>query len=159
METIELRDDFRLEGLHPVGKDVKQMIRLSKELSKTFKAHNKDIHSVNIFCRGSSGAMLASLFAASLGNRDCTVIHVRKDGESSHSNYSGASHAEPDEEGVNVFIDDFMRSCETVNAIYKVFKALRPWHCKKWEVDYLLIYNYSSLDNLKFKPKFLISKV
>ncbi len=159
MEHIKIKDSFRLEGLWPVGKDVKHMIKLAKVLSNAFKANNKGINSVNIYCRGSSGAMLASLFASSLGDRECTIIHVRKEGECSHSNHNGCSHNEPDVDGVNVFIDDFMRSCDTVNDMHEAFMRIRPWGYKVWEVDYLLIYNYSELSRLRFKPNFLISKV
>ena len=73
----------------------------------------KDTH-LQIFCRGSSGAILAALFVSFLNwNRGIEICHVKKEGERSHSqNYF---YINP--QNTVIVIDDIIESGETIRSI------------------------------------------
>jgi hypothetical protein len=105
---------------------------------------------LNIWCRGSSGAILASLLVAKLSDKNTKkILHVKKKGETSHhGNCFYISSSE-----VNLIIDDFCETGETLNKIYEKLSAFTP------VVDILLLDQYSRTHwLLNFVPEIFISE-
>jgi len=76
---------------------------------------NKDI---NLWCKGSSGSIIAGMMACMLNDREIIINHVKKSGEESHSEYMYS--VPPD--SINVVVDDFIRSGETIFSIVEHIK-------------------------------------
>lgn len=73
---------------------------------------------VGLVCTGSSGAMLSALIVAQLKiDSSVEIIHIKKDGEDSHSG-SASDLSEYDE---LFFIDDFVSMGFTLNRILSMF--------------------------------------
>ena len=71
---------------------------------------------VNIFCMGSSGAILATfLFLALEKKHKVLIIHVKKDGEISH----GANVSSFNQSASHIFIDDFIDTGNTLEICLK----------------------------------------
>ena len=72
---------------------------------------------INLWCRGSSGAIIAAIIASYYHNNGGSVriCHVKKKGERSHS-----GNGCPRQEFRNIIVDDFSESGETVLEIHKV---------------------------------------
>jgi len=103
---------------------------------------------VNVFCRGSSGAILAALFVSFLPHIETQIIHVKKDGESSHSSKVTGFDAY----NMNVIIDDFICSGETIREIYNNISA------NKFVAIDVLIVESGYRNSLGFEPEYLITK-
>lgn len=101
---------------YPVGLNMQTAIDFVKQALKA-TANIEKIHRkgrVNIFCRGSSGAILAALFSA-FAPYECFINHIKKSGESSHSlTISSFNPKLP-----AIIIDDFIGSGQTMREIYK----------------------------------------
>jgi len=99
---------------YPVGGNISGAILSAKKAAQRFNRIKEfKGYRVNIWCRGSSGAILASLFASHL-NVESTICHVKKDGEKSHCSGINPYFFK----FVNVIIDDFVETGSTVNAIF-----------------------------------------
>ena len=72
---------------------------------------------INLVCRGSSGAIIAGIVSVMIKN-DNRIVHIKKDGESSHSDDASIKGAIK-RDTINIIIDDFMCSGKTINAIYE----------------------------------------
>lgn len=103
----------KIEGLsYPVGQHVilwteyiENVIPILKKIL-TFPAFN-------LWCRGSSGSILAGMVAIKMRNKyEITINHIKKEGESSHH----GNHFEANKYQ-NIIIDDFSRYGATVNDI------------------------------------------
>lgn len=99
---------------YPVGSNIPRAKEIITNYIKEFNklGYNKDVR-INLWCRGSSGAIYASLFAI-LSEYECTICHVKKPGEEAHQ-----SSPEPKGMAVNVVIDDTVASGETIRQILK----------------------------------------
>lgn len=103
---------------YPVGSDIQAAKEMVKEWICIFNTlgYSTDIK-INLWCRGSSGAILAALFA-SMSSYNCIICHVKKEGEISHSDtpsmYSSSRYTI-----INVVIDDFISSGATIREIVK----------------------------------------
>lgn len=133
---------------YPVGGNIdaaKRLVEKSAELFLSIKAFKE--REVNIFCRGSSGAILATLFAVSIPVY-AKIIHIRKEGEIAHSRTTSFTSSY-----VSVIIDDFILSGQTMNAIYKEIQ----YHQKK--IDCLIIHRgfNKHANKLLFTPSYLIT--
>lgn len=115
MQTLKLNSS-RLE--YPVGQNVLLAINMAKEAASAFiqNINIGNCDGVLVYCSGSSGAILASLFINELfilnPNINATLIHVKKDGEISHAT-SYRNFFNP----YNVIIDDFISTGTTINRI------------------------------------------
>lgn len=148
MKVITFESEMTID--YPVGNNISAAIQLVKIGSVEVKKLINTDHLVNIWCRGSSGAILATLLASNLSN-NCKICHVKKEGENSHCsrpNYYTSA--------VNIIIDDFISSGETLNAIWdEVIKSLQGG------INILFLCKTSgtnSMVNIKFTPEFLIVK-
>jgi len=102
---------------YPIGSNMSKVKNLVQEYVKGFKELNlpKDLE-INLWCRGSSGAILAAIFALYMEN-PVKICHIKKRGESSH-----CEDPESFEPGYNIVIDDFVASGETIKSIIQHLK-------------------------------------
>ena len=100
---------------YPLGVDMKLTIYHATKMAEAFNliAEYKD-KNLNIFCRGSSGAMLAAIFTSALNWPNyIKVHHIKKEGENSHSSnsFSILNNA------VSIIIDDLICTGKTIKEI------------------------------------------
>lgn len=100
---------------YPVGENLEENMPIINEMARLIQ-EEYDGGGINIWCRGSSGAIVGALIAAqyisSYGG--AKVCHVKKDGESSHNHYPN-----PERDYVNIMVDDFISSGDTVKEIWE----------------------------------------
>jgi hypothetical protein len=123
MQPIIIPLDGCLE-IYPIGINLRDTIECAKRYTKGLMEIVKPNHVINVFSRGSSGAYLASLTIMGLigygyNPDNIKLIHIKKEGETSHSNHESRLF---DDEDYNVIIDDFIASGDTINAIYHRMK-------------------------------------
>jgi hypothetical protein len=143
---------------YPVGNDMLRMKGYVQGALKAFEKLNPELRfqserNINLFCRGSSGAICAALFVA-YAPWHCKIIHIKKPGESAHCD---ALEFNPD--NINVIIDDFMSSGDTVAEIYHNANS-NQYKSKKLIIDVLIVqrgWHANSHLKVGFIPKFLIS--
>lgn len=136
-------DQYRIS--YPVGSNISEAIEfidnafLSIYINELFK--DKDI---NLWCRGSSGAILAGLLSSKFIGmneyKSIKIIHVKKSGESAHGH--DISEFNSDTPAYNIIVDDFCATGETINHISTSMKR-----CGVHQVNAVII---SSMD-LKYK--------
>lgn len=142
---------------YPIGSRMSNTIDLAEhyveKLLQQFKI-NKISDNINIWCRGSSGAILSAIVAVKLQvELRSTVIkicHVKKEGEESHSDSIQIAYGNS---VTNIIVDDFSASGCTLNKIYEKASKL----LKHGNIDYLCIANGYSKSTIKFVPKTLIT--
>ena len=117
--------------VYPTGANVSSMVVYIENIVTTFKKHeinlDKKSNVICIWCRGSSGAMLAAMFAYTFKRATVRIKYVKKKGELSHD---GCIYPSPPN-SIDIIIDDFMDTGETI---------FRIWHdspIKK--IDYLIL--------------------
>jgi len=141
---------------YPVGSNIANAISFMENAALKFTAikefKNK---SINIWCRGSSGAILAALFASNLLDHRVKICHVKKIGELSHDD-----GLYPMKNGIHIIVDDFVCTGTTLNAIYKEIIAINS----NYIVECLVIGTTSETKKRKkiprlltFTPKILIT--
>jgi hypothetical protein len=104
---------------YPVGSNMKGAIELATLAAMQFNKLDeyKDLD-LNVYCRGSSGAILASLFINFLQwPNETRLCYVRKDNEPSHD---GNGYPINNKRVANVVIDDFICTGYTLAEIKKV---------------------------------------
>jgi len=102
---------------YPIGENIGDAIKYIDDVTPLIKEIIKD-YPVNIWCSGSSGAILATLLVKNLDNQ-CIICHVKKKGESSHH---GNSFGKAQRAAINIVLDDFARSGETLDRIWQSAK-------------------------------------
>lgn len=105
---------------YPVGKEIGYALEHAREMAATFASiyRTTEGSSINIFCRGSSGAIFSALFVSNLPadlGKYCVVWHIKKDGETSHDD---SSLPPKYINSINVIIDDLICTGKTMKAIY-----------------------------------------
>lgn len=102
---------------YPLGKDLNGAFILAETFVEYFP---KDILGhINLWCRGSSGAIMATAFAMKDKMHTFNICHVKKEGEKSHETYTRYEVS-----GINVIIDDFICSGETIDYIISYMRSL-----------------------------------
>lgn len=99
---------------YPVGIRIHRNIEVIKHMADHISSFITNADTVSLWCRGSSGAIIAVLVSAEIQDMCSEVFinHVKKDGEVSHSGCDYHSTAE-----VNIVIDDFIESGDTIHSI------------------------------------------
>jgi hypothetical protein len=128
---------------YPLGSDldndvntiIMPLINLFKTIEE-FKDKN-----INLYCSGSSGAIMATIF--SLHVKNCKIIHIKKLGEISHR----ASSYPFEKDKIDVIIDDFISTGATVDYIYS--------NMGKY-VDCLIISGTPRINRIAFIPRYVI---
>lgn len=145
MKTIiESGNSDRID--YPLGSSMKKDLILINLLIDKYKEIDiyKDKY-INLFCQGSSGAIMATIFAMNIPN--CKIIHIKKDGEVSHSdNYSSTYK----NNSINIIIDDFICTGTTVNRIANFMQN------EDHRIDCLIISGHSHHNQCKFEADILI---
>ena len=104
--------------VYPIGSNVSSMVVYIENIVTTFKEHkinlDKKSNVICIWCRGSSGAMLAGMFAYTFKEATVRIKHVKKEGERSHNSYISAFPSN----SIDIIIDDFMDTGETIFRIW-----------------------------------------
>lgn len=122
---------------YPIGQNMAEVIGYVKSaierFAEVYPVLNKQLGltSVNLICRGSSGAIVASTFATLAPEEwNCNIVHVKKDGERSHANKVSClkNHR------INIIIDDFIVTGDTIANIYSAIQEATkspffPIHC------------------------------
>lgn len=132
MNIIKIKNQKELS--YPTGRYIEEAIAFIKNLSETIKDlddfNNK---SIKIWCRGSSGAMLASMLSIVLMENNCKVFicYVRKDEERSHGYNSFCTN---ELYNLNIIIDDFIASGETICDIASKMRDAIILH-----IDYIIV--------------------
>lgn len=150
---------------YPVGSNmngainyVKEVFRVSIKNKLSFLEANTPI---NLWCRGSSGAILAALFCSIVTpfNPNVLIIHIKKKGESSHTNY-----VRRHKKATNIIIDDFMDSGDTIRQI--VIGMQEELEIQNPIIDYLIISGVNKeavtcyfKDSTTIKPINIISQI
>ena len=141
---------------YPVGDNIGEAITFSRNAAAKFTTIKKfKGKAINVWCRGSSGAILAALFSAELVGHAIRICHVKKEGELSHN-----GSVKPRYLAVNVIIDDFCETGSTLNAIYSELID----NNSQGKVDCLIIGTTRGTKQegrleklLKFKPPIIIT--
>ena len=130
---------------YPVGRSMREALEYIDSVIPHLVKIIKDKR-INIWCRGSSGAILSALVAAKIPN-NCEICHVKKEGEDSHlGNYFSRGELEG---GINIIIDDFSCTGSTVHSIYEKMVTST--------VDILILSRIHSDVHLQFLPKYIIT--
>jgi adenine/guanine phosphoribosyltransferase-like PRPP-binding protein len=133
---------------YPVGVElvfnmpiIKKMARAIKKMYPTEKIH--------LWCRGSSGSIIASIIASNLGrNRRVYINYVHKNYESRHSFITNVGEYK---QSVHIVVDDFIASGETINNIIDFAKkqiSQRYDYPNDYILDCLCITGYIKSDIL-----------
>lgn len=136
MEHIKI-PRFHLE--YPTGDNPKVAREFVRTASKTFIKKLQRKVPINIWCRGSSGSILASFLSIELRKFDCRICYVRKGGEKQHNSKPNPIN------GINIIIDDFICSGETIEAIISDMNSR--------SVEYLIVANGSEELSVEIKLK------
>ena len=111
---------------YPVGSQMSYNIPIIKKMVSIIK-HNYNDKRINLFCQGSSGAIVAAIICLYVNG--CKIIHIKKDGEDSHSLSC------PQFDSYNIIVDDFIVSGVTIQRIIKDAAKIHHTH----EFDALIV--------------------
>ena len=138
MKIIPLHIEKKPE--YPVGKYISEWIDFINTITP-FVIEQTGGKSINIWVRGSSGAILAALLAKNLPN-DIDIIHIKKEGENSHNSNTNISLRYE----YNIILDDFIDSGATMIKIWEqagkyvksidlmIVYSVNTWYCNIGEV-------------------------
>ena len=124
MKLYELKNYRPLT--YPVGKDIKSLnIFINSVIDKIIEEELlSNVQEITVWCRGSSGAMLASLFSVKLiekRNVDIKINHIKKPREyAHHSNLSENTFST-----YNIVIDDLVASGSTLKFLEEHFRKIK----------------------------------
>ena len=130
---------------YPVGRNIPEAC-LFIDTVTPFLLEEIGNKKINLYVRGSSGAILGALLAKSVKNQVC-IHYIKKKGEERHGTDLMGRFDSPEE--CNVIIDDFICTGSTLKYIYE---AIAP-HINK--VDVLIVSNGFSTPC--FTPDVIIS--
>lgn len=108
MQIIHRRSKLN-EMEYPVGTYIAENKDTIKYIGRIIKKYYSDKR-VNLWCRGTSGAIISSIISLQLNK--CRICHIKKEGENSHGSYVNAI-----KDGYNIIVDDFICSGETISTI------------------------------------------
>ncbi len=147
-----IMDDKLSTASYPVGRNFDENIKLFDlmytHLIREFPG--KNIKCICFWVRGSSGCCIATYLATKLSQSNFKVkskiLIIRKSGERSHSSQC-ETYLTVNQGVLNVIVDDFVASGETLTAIYKGITDQTMQ--KDPVVDLLLLTSYLDVDNVK----------
>lgn len=141
------------QAVYPVGQHIFQATETIEQVVRVIRSNNllpHDCH-VDIFCRGSSGSILAALLVGKLSHPDISIVYIRKENENSHSApyvpYSKNTK-------INVVIDDFIGTGETLNAVWEGMNNMG-----RDSIDLLIIGNASKLNEWGYSNKPIVNNI
>ena len=120
MKLHIIKDQRKIK--YPVGYYIEDAINFVNNVTQVImemaKKKQFPLKDIDIWVRGSSGAILGGLLCQRLlaiGYENLSVIHIKKDGEESHTEDIFVTNGK-----YNIIIDDFVASGETMNEIVKL---------------------------------------
>lgn len=145
--------EIRYPTGHSISNSLERIDILSHLIADNLPKNTKAI----LLCRGSSGAIIASLVARHLTEQgfDCLIEVVRKKNEFSHHSHVSA-RLEPNIK--HIIVDDFIVSGETVNHIYKEMRRVFKRFDTVFVVDILAVTAKVDQMKLDFEPELVISQ-
>lgn len=117
--------------IYPIGQNIKvnykNFLDLAVEFCKIAKQDLEKIEYVGLLCRGSSGAIGATIFYQKIAElyshlQGIQICHVKKTGETAHSSSTAGLFYTNRENILYVLVDDFSCSGKTVYSIYDALK-------------------------------------
>ena len=105
------------ESLYPTGYNIQLNLPTINLLIDTIKKSVNTENRIILCCMGSSGAIIAGIAASRMSN--VIILHVKKEGESSHTNHIYFEFISDD---YIIIIDDFVVSGATISKIYSFLK-------------------------------------
>lgn len=149
--------DYNEQMSYPVGQNMPAARAFSEAVLHSVRMIETAVrpggfNELNIFCRGSSGSILATMFIA-FAPYKCNLVYVKKEIEQGHSGLISDFRKDLP----SLVIDDFMSSGETLREIYKgiVMATNNPFY----PIDMLaIVKGYDSAYDVPFIPSFLIQK-
>lgn len=138
---------------YPVGVKFETSKKAISRLVSTFKTIDEfKGKNINIFCMGSSGAIIATVFAMKVSN--CKIVMVRKSSEHCHSNNYDL-HKHHSKDAINVIVDDFIDTGNTINSIYNQLKMMIN---RKIKIHCVAIMGFDKIHFCDFEPDYFISR-
>ncbi len=132
---------------YPFGRYIENNIEEINKVIKGFQTIKKfKGKRINLLCQGSSGAIVATMFALQIPNS--VILHIKKDGEDSHSSNGFPSDVFKDT--INVIVDDFIATGSTVNRIYSKVKH------NDITIHALCVSSNVREDRLDFSPDYIV---
>ena len=120
MKIITYKSEHKIN--YPVGSYIQHNLPIIEKMAnKLHHLYGKNDAQINLWCSGSSGAIIASLVAQKFEN--ATILHVKKEQEASHSNneFFISSYITV----INIIVDDFVQTGSTINRIRMAMKNSR----------------------------------
>lgn len=165
MKTLHFNKGEYQNIEYPIGSNMLNAIEIADGYSRVLIKHLKESYDVsilklNLWVRGSSGAILGAMVAKDLtqvvGN-NVMICHIKKDNENAHRR-SPYYHNRDTYVGclvLDIIVDDFMSTGETIEAIYM---GMRHIMCNiKPVIHYMcLVSGYD--DNLTFVPEVFVTR-
>lgn len=106
---------------YPVGSNMANLKRITDEYVNAFKTlQYPEGSKFNLFCSGSSGAIISTAFALALPEYMFKICHVKKPGEGSHQD-----EIEYEPSAINIVIDDFISMGTTIRRILHEMSILQ----------------------------------
>lgn len=112
---------------YPITNNIPKTLKFTERVSMILLSiikQNKIIN-VNLWCRGSSGAVIAAFVSQDIiqksKNINVKICHVKKDGENAHT--SSISCFENSLDTWNIIVDDLIASGATITAIISIMNA------------------------------------
>lgn len=172
LKVLEYTDRCLDDGFYPVGKNMPKAIRFVNEtFTSLLDILPESVAFINIWCTGSSGAILAGLLANKLLSPEMEmqqslsviVQHIKKDGEEAHEDYNGIGYAgmigADNDLYWNIIIDDDIASGNSMTRIYNkieyYYKQSTFYPMPKIDVLIVGIIQYEW--DFPFTPTFLIT--
>lgn len=93
---------------YPIGEYIANNLPTILEMVKIIKELNQP---VNLWCRGSSGTIIAAIIAFHI--EKCVICYVKKPNEENHHNFK----INYEEDYLNIIVDDFIATGYTISSI------------------------------------------
>lgn len=119
---------------YPVGDNMPDALRLAKQMVAGIKKATKEDDIIVLIGRGSSGLILCTFIASLMPITK--VIHIKKEGEQSHSTQSTSVPNPQDKSIKYILVDDFASTGTTIK------------ECIKWWEDMLPCFNIKKINGL-----------
>jgi len=106
---------FKKDINYPVAENMASNLSTINAMADKILELYPNKENINLWCRGSSGAIIAAIISSKLIEKKyhVTICHVKKEGEKNH--HGDGIYFIPD--GINIVVDDFICSGDTINFI------------------------------------------
>lgn len=99
---------------YPTGENIQRNMPIILQMIDKIKKINRKRKILNLWCMGSSGAIIAGIISSQISNT--VICHIKKNGEDSHTTTVPQYYYD---DGINLIVDDFISTGSTINTIAK----------------------------------------